>query len=174
MHCKPGPLSFLILAAGADVCPLPSFLWALFAPQRAEQLAGHRQHQHDAKGDGHGDLQRFHALRHGLGVHAHDEIINRVIDARAGHQRKDARRDEHDGRAAPGHGENAREQGQRNGAQKRGRHHRGRRRLHPQPIHHPACHTGEAAGQALAVGRVEQQGKTDGGHKRHGALQQQL
>ena len=71
--------------------------------------AGQRkpQHQRDADGKGHGDLERRDAVGQSQSVVALDEVVGGVVDAGTGHQREDAgqqkdgdRRFEHDGEDA--------------------------------------------------------------------------
>ena len=131
--------------------------------------AGAGQHQRNAHGQRHGDLERGDAVGQGQDVVALDEVVGRVVDARAGHQRENARKQEDRDRRAQ---RNRKEAGQQ------------RQRDHGQQARRKAFHAAEHGGlvdqpahgaHQPAVGqRVPGAGEQDGKAQRTGPGQKEL
>ena len=125
--------------------------------------AGQRkpQHQRDADGKGHGDLERRDAVGQSQSVVALDEVVGGVVDAGTGHQREDAGQQEDGDRRFEHDGEDAGQQRQRDDGQQRGG-----KAFQPeedgQLVNEPAHRADKAAVGQGALGGGEENGKAQG------------
>ena len=127
------------------------------------------EHQRDAHGQCHRDLEGADAVGQRQCVVALNEIVGRVVDACTRHQREDAGEQEHGHRGLLQDGEHAGEDGEGNHRQQAGR--SGAQPKHDaQLIHEPAHGTHQRTGGQAPAGAGEQDGKAQGA----GAGQQEL
>lgn len=134
---------------------------------------GHAEHQRDADGQRNGYFKGTDAVGEGQRVVALYEIVGGVVDASAGHQRKDSAQQEHRHRRFEQDGKYPGEDGERDHCQQGSggavgaQHHR-------QLIDEPAYRTNQTAeGQAFARAG-KQDGKTQGADPRNEELRGQF